>query len=884
MQIAVAKGESGEELEWERLIIYMRQRYGDDGVWETFLEIRKKGFGCLLSEPHNSLIRDHILSVALKDSSRIATLFECAEQLRRDYHFEWPNLYTKIVNFYLVEADYDAAFLWHMRLVPHFPPSIEKFGALLSSFAVDPTPKMQSTLTTMYVFSSHRKLYDYVIPALFHSGQSNLARAWRKRLVVYQDFPETSVSQPFLRFVTRYYPMIPLASEELTIIDLKGPTALQRKKETSRLFQQRGNSRGYFDHFTAQWFATSWTSAEFVINLLHRLGLRVISPEALRSLALREDTAKGVADRITQLEQLGISTKPRRYNKALVYFAKQGDTKLLWDLLHSDIPFDMFENANSRNVLLADAVRQQDWKQERLLQAFEWAIEKKSMPRQLNSLLKNILSREGGIGKARIILDRMSSLNVPVSQANASALLNHVFQSLRYYPLKQNQSSSGHLEARLVDRAIHVVRKLASQDVAICTSYWRILLYNLGRVGRFDEFEQLGLEIVRLYGSRHRGLMPVHRLDVPKEIEVELGGVIQSRASLTDSQKKQSINITGISTVPATQTSKHSPYSEDFWKAEMGVKYKSPEELEATARMKDNSDKADPSTFFTPSSGKKNVTHSSYSEDFWRAEMGEKYKPPVEVPAVELLAERKTAPKTQKSKTQFKQYVPADLPFTHREHPVQKIFDPRLQRAIIRWGFDQTLKSPPTPDSLLGVANPRPEAFDVALGVRLLANLRDKGVLIDKQVIRSTVHRRMGLAGVPLRPRARARDAQELSVHNIKALVDRAWGSEILSEASYLMKELEDQKPKLWSRYRRLFRKSYDRQWTSGEAQEELDQKRIDQELQEEFDKLENDGAGLLEDELFEEEENEEDSFDDDDGMSASKESRYQKGKPKGRL
>ena len=108
--------------------------------------------------------------------------------------------------------------------------------------------------------------------------------------------------------------------------------------------------------------------------------------------------------------------------------------------------------------------------------------------------------------------------------------------------------------------------------------------------------------------------------------------------------------------------------------------------------------------------------------------------------------------------------------------------------------------------------------FDVACGVHLLALLRDQGVLIDMQVLRATVISRIALGQVPGRRKDRSRDVNEMSLENLKRLVDEAWGAEIMPSLPDIKRELERQKPKLWSRYPKLFGKMFDQRQRDGEG------------------------------------------------------------------
>ncbi|RTE72437.1 hypothetical protein BHE90_013144 [Fusarium euwallaceae] len=676
-------------------------------------------------------------------------LFAFAQQLRDEYDFNWPELYMKVVHFYLSQSDYDAASRWHLKLMPGFRPDLDSFGALLTSFVIDFSPDMQRTLTRMYVFSPFRELYDYVVPALFDSGQSHPARVWRKRFILFDDYPTSTKSKPFLDFASRYFPTIGLTQEELKLLGRDASALADSTSKDSQSDQPKGI---YSDKFTARWFASPWTSSEFAINLMHKLGLKTIGPLSLQSVALREDDARGVADRLTQLEQLRIAIAPNLYCKAIVSFAKGGNDDLLRDLLHCDIHPDEFDDPETRQLLLAAAARQQDWGRERLLQEVEaldvWTSQQKhSHSEELNQYLRAMLRRED-LHNVRLILDEMDTSNVSLWQRNSAAVLRQVFKDIWYYPKNIKQKFYGHQGDPQLDRAINLALQVARHDVAIPIRYWQMLLYNLGRLGRFSDLEKLSYEICELYNPEYGGLIPVHRRDLPGKPDII--------------PNKESERTELLLEPSAEDTGKHSRshFPEEFWRAEMGL-------TEEEAKSQSGKHKSDDKTY-----------------DGWQK-------------------------RTKKVEEVF--CIPADLPFTHRWHPVQKIFSSNFQRALLRWTFDKTLAQQPTKQSLMGVRQEGAQDFDLACGVRLLALLRDRGVFVDKQIIRGAIIRRIAVAHLPGRARDRARDNRELSPENMKRLVDEAWGSEILPGVAQLSKEIENQKPKMWKNYPRLFKKNYDK-------------------------------------------------------------------------
>ncbi|RGP64350.1 hypothetical protein FSPOR_7978 [Fusarium sporotrichioides] len=740
----------------ERRIVTTRHSHGDRGAWDIFQQLRNEGDVHFVIEPRAEFLRDSILKAALTHADRMEEIFTFAQELQRIHHFEWPELYLKVVHFYLAQTDCEAAFRWHLKLMPTFRPDLNSFGAFLASFAIDFSPVIQSTLTRIYVFNPYRRLYDYVVPTLFDSGQSHAARVWRKRFILFNDHAMSQKSMPFLDFLSRYFPKVQLTKEESAI--LNRDTSVDDDAATSDISNNDTHSdqyKGMFsDKFTARWFASSWTSSEFAINLMHKLGLRAIGPQSLQSVALREQDVQGVNDRLKQFRELEIDISSTVYCKAIISFAERGEDELLRDLLHCDIHPDEFDNSETRVMLLAASAKQQDWRRERLLQEVEALIAKpaprkeRTLSEELNKNLRAALSTQG-LAKVRRVFDKMDDLSVSIEQKNSEVLLGRLFEGIWYHPKTSKQKLHGYQEDPQLDRAIHLSLRVARHGVAIPIKYWQILLYNLGRLGRFNELEELSHEICELYSPDHGGLIPVHRCDVPpkpiskfKVLNSGTGGWVEYH-SFPDGKKKIS------------------HFREEFWRAEIGLTEEEPNAIMTKSGPPTKSD----------DSGKDNDPEYTFC-------------------------------------------IPADLPFTNRQHPIQKIFDISLQRAILRWGFDKTLGQEPAQLSLARVKPGGITDYDLACGVRLLALLRQKGVYIDQQVVRSAVIKRLAVAHLPGRTRARARDDRELSPANIKQLVEEAWGSAILPSEKHLSLELENMKPKLWKSFPRLFEKSYDKNET----------------------------------------------------------------------
>lgn len=751
-----------------QLIRPMERGDSCEDIWDVFEMLQKDEYWEFLSRNDAQPFRDQVLTAALADNSRLNVLVDTAHHLLTKKKFYWPDIYMKIMHHMLEKGQHDDSIRWHLRLAPDFSPSADIFGAILSTFILDSSPKMQSNLTALYVSSTSKQLYDYIIPVLFAAGHSKLARLWRKKLLAFRDLPKSNRSKPFLQFLVHYYPSISLTEEERAIAGVE--TSLLEQVSSQSSHNDFSNKGQYSDSIVAKWFASSWTSIEFAVNFAHRLGLRVIGPRSLQSLALREAGAKMVNLRLARIEKLGMSVSNQNYCKILVFFAKHEEDLLLADLLACDIHPDEFDDVETRQMLMASSVRNGDWRRERLLQGVEWAIESGTSSRRLNALLHLELTTHK-LGRAKQVLDRMEALKVNMNQQSASKLLQTTFRGIGKHPTKgKRRVGKSQIESQsLLNGAIDIIRRVALHEVAIPLRYWKLLLYNLGRSGRLDELQQLSEEIVQLYTPPLGGLVPICPGDLPHSL---LKGRSETDISMDISK----------STVFANDIEKElkryiypesSPNLSDLDSSKMDSSY----------HRWSRTDSSSSAAYLSPES----VALTSCSKDTM-----------------------KTRVEACGTEDCLMSCIPADLPFSHRQHPVQRIFDASLQRSIVRWGFDQKLSLSPACSSLVAHTEDRITGFDIASGVRLLARLRDLGVLIDLQVLRAAILSKIALGQVPGRPRDRSRDRHELSPEYMKLLFDEAWGSEIFHSALEMRRQLEKQKPKLWDRYSKLFGQSFD--------------------------------------------------------------------------
>jgi hypothetical protein len=140
------------------------------------------------------------------------------------------------------------------------------------------------------------------------------------------------------------------------------------------------------------------------------------------------------------------------------------------------------------------------------------------------------------------------------------------------------------------------------------------------------------------------------------------------------------------------------------------------------------------------------------------------------------------------------QLIPRELNLRHDMHPIQRIFDKDLQHNIIHWSFTARHVSQPLPNS---AKNPlQPIDFSFARGIRLLAILRDNGVVFDQddvKQLRRVVELELAtlLGGAQSKSSDAPRWLAQLGVEQAKSLCDEAWGKELLPPLRQLKEHVD---------------------------------------------------------------------------------------------
>lgn len=677
----------GRFIDWNKVVSHMDRTHGAHGVCAAMDRLREsESLDIIMGSDR---IRSAFIYAGIQSSSNRQKLFACADDLLQRFDYRWPNLYTKCMHDLLEKGAFEKAVETHSHLAAKFLPDRHILGMFFENFVLNPDIQMQKALKTIYISLPQHDLYDIIIPALFESGQSNLAKCWRRTLLLNKDFPSSESCGPFLAFLASYYTNTNFASAERRIIDLileKSRPKRNKKRSTIRFIdtppkassdrridiaetpsQPYPETNGLVDGIIEKLFASSWTPVNFAMQLAKNAGIKSIGFRAFQALALRAANATEINDLIQTLNKLDISIPTGAYCTAVSKFAKQGLDSLLSDLLQSDIHPEEFDDEETRQMILDNSIRRQDTKQERLMRGVMSAINvnkqqsPRSSPFQSATAepafpIEKLLFDEPW--RMKLALERVVSLDFRIGSVEASAILRRAFAA---FPIDSRGVAWDSNECtRILDEVIGVVRSIAAQNVAIRAEYWKMLLLGLGHQGRLDTMEQLSLEIADMYDHSLGGCFPVHKADLPKMTKL------------------------------------------------------------ATAFLR---------------------------------------------------------------RTENSGSIPADLSFSHHHHPLFKIFDANFQRTTVQLGFDWALGFVKGSALKPAAHNAVVARFNIAAGIRMLANLRDRGVFIDLDLVESAARN-----GIYITQRMRQRDGNLRGRHwltpmQMKEALDAAWGSTLMPAA-----------------------------------------------------------------------------------------------------
>ncbi|KAH6689285.1 hypothetical protein EV126DRAFT_431345 [Verticillium dahliae] len=494
---ALPKIESDDLSTWALHFSNAQRSQGKDGILRVWSAMAQSKSLSKVRGPEAEWIWTTILEASLPSDRHLERVNKYAQWMVETHAAHWPHLYERVVLYCLQHRQYRRAFLWHMRLA-----------------ALSRAPCIR------YITGPHRNMYDLIMPHLYELGLSTLCSQWRETLLRHRDVPRPiTASQPFLRFFMNYYPNKALCLEEQVVVGLV-PSVSHQSKHESSLWEalsadheqgKGGKGLRFNDAIGARWFASSWVPLDFAVHAVHGLGVRVLGPMSLQSIALREKTAASILSRLRQLQNLNLSIGHSTYALAVRSFAERGDDDMLSMLLESDIHPEVFDDLETQQRIRCAARNDGDWQTYNLLLAIQPAVARDSIETTSNHLLQEHLKQQHN-QRAIALLDDMRAMDVSVTHATMQVVHEHLVRGLPRH--RSSLPGSG----RQISEILAIATRLATRRKFLSSAFWEKALFRLGETGRLDDLERLASGIVRhyqLHASDTKGLISIHRSDSP---------------------------------------------------------------------------------------------------------------------------------------------------------------------------------------------------------------------------------------------------------------------------------------------------------------------------------------------------------------------------------
>ena len=490
---------------WLQLLRFRRRTYGGSGVATIWNGLLKRDVDLPTTGPVADELWDAFLSVAFQRRDLANKFFKYVWKLHETAGRAWPNLYLKVLEHEL-ETVSPHWYQWHQRLRKDFPPSFEHLQILFKKAMSSKQGLVM--FKSIYVDLPFRRMYSTIVPSLCEEGMYKNALKWHHLLMRLDDLPSSSVvAQPLLHHLAIYGDQGEL--REITQGMVNAGVAFARPVGThlkanaiiSREIMNRIHGeihniapKTISDSFCARFFATSVFPVDMVISVLKVLGAEEIGPLSLREIAVRENSASAVSQRIIQLQEAGISIGVSRFSATVKSLAEKEDEELLRDLLASDQHPDELDNWKLQESLLAYYRRANDTlPYRRTLAILTGNVPAKLVPQEVWNLQLRSYATDRDISAIIQTMDGMREARVRVS-SKSSGYLRECLLSTRS-PSKRAYRTDD------LPVLVNIWQTILRDGGYLMPFAWREVLRRYGMAGRLDELEKLALWLASWYSD-----------------------------------------------------------------------------------------------------------------------------------------------------------------------------------------------------------------------------------------------------------------------------------------------------------------------------------------------------------------------------------------------
>ncbi|TLS25076.1 hypothetical protein PpBr36_07356 [Pyricularia pennisetigena] len=503
---------------WACLLDFCQRTVSLDGAVYLVSELFRRRKLYQTDHPLAENFWQTVVDLCIHDDTLLEQLLGHALWMQDKRDTRWPQLYGSIMNPLVASRQINRAFRWHLLLNSFAAPTRTEFVEVLKTAVLDEDQDVKNLLQSIYITSTHRGLYDILVPFFWEQGLCGMAQRWRHTFIRHNDGPRSRASQPFIRYFAAYFPQKPLVEQEVGIAGLDTEfTELEGSAEdvggdVSALLtflggRPLGTDETYNDTLGARWFASSWISLETAIDFVHALGVSRIGPLSLQSIALREKSTADLVHRLKQLDSCGIRIGASRYARAVRYMATSGDWNTLQDLLRSDIHPDVFDDDAAQEKIRKACQMANDWKTYRMLTAVRVAETLDGVTIEYNNYLSSadLLSKR----VATKILSQMQASDIPLYASTSAHMSQYMLDHMphRQYYLDPD-----------TDYFLKLSRLMLATPYPPPARVWQSLLDSLSYTLDIDRLEEVSLEIVHHYWDPKRDHQPSIKIptaDVP---------------------------------------------------------------------------------------------------------------------------------------------------------------------------------------------------------------------------------------------------------------------------------------------------------------------------------------------------------------------------------
>ncbi|KAK4938728.1 hypothetical protein LTR66_015069, partial [Elasticomyces elasticus] len=492
---------------WDLLHDYKKVRYGCVGALAIWYGMRNRGPAVKLDDniPTSKILRWKLIEDAIEIKSEPLIREICQQKYSVTVH---DDLYPRLMALLLHTRPNAEQFqlvlrisYWLIEVEGHELPTFE----VLCQFCKPESNRQVLLLLNVYLrAATGTSQYDRVMKYAWKDLEPDVALILHKRLIA-GDKPhsptQTQALTPLVMYLAKTKEDLTPYLNKLEAVGISFShqarylydTACADDGDEFARLSKNASERGLSDAFVARAFATRLLSFEFVLNSLLVFGLREIRPQVIREIGQADPDPVALLGKLKSIDEHSIDTGSSAYVNLIKTLCLGKQTRLLQQLLTTDMHHDIFEDEAKQLQLLADHLERGRWQVANLLVCT-------LNGGKIDSSTKNVfgLAVTGKLGLEKPLSSETLCLETSWSSTPNSS--NFPYQLSKTIP---------RLEAKSTRRKLHVAAgtlqdlMLSGQHVALST--WGALLVRTIGLGTHKHVRRMCLWIAEWYSPEGLG-------------------------------------------------------------------------------------------------------------------------------------------------------------------------------------------------------------------------------------------------------------------------------------------------------------------------------------------------------------------------------------------